>query len=120
MSKKQPPSAPGCRRPMVEPARAGRPPGRPSLELECSASPVRNRLRGADRDEERREDGLTSLEREELRELRREIRRLRKEREIMIEAATCFARERGCFCPLFLVGSPREFTELSPLADSTE
>ena len=36
----------------------------------------------ADRDEGRRQDGLTSLELEELSELRRENRQLREEREI--------------------------------------
>ena len=37
----------------------------------------------ADRDEGRRNDGLTTAEREELRRLRRENRRLHEEREIL-------------------------------------
>ena len=46
-----------------------------------------------DRDQGRRQDGLSSPEREELVRLRREIRRLRMEREILSKAAAWFARE---------------------------
>ena len=52
-------------------------------EFECSASAIRNWVHQADRDEGRREDGLTSSELEELRRLRRENRQLREEREIL-------------------------------------
>ena len=47
----------------------------------------------AERDQGRRQDGLSSPEREELVRLRREIRRLRMEREILSKAAAWFARE---------------------------
>ena len=75
--------------------RTGRAPGELAREFECSASAIRNWVRQADRDEGRGEDGLTSLELEELRQLRRENRQLREEREILKKAAAWFARETG-------------------------
>ena len=79
--------APEYRRQMVELVRTGRTPGELAREFECSAQAIRNWVRQADRDEGRREDGLTSSELEELRQLRRENRRLREEREILKKAA---------------------------------
>ena len=87
--------APEYRRQMVELVRAGRTPGELAREFECSAQAIRNWVRQADRDEGRREDGLTSAEREELRRLRRDNRQLREEREILKKAAAWFARETG-------------------------
>ena len=95
MSKTHLPYAPEYRRQMVELVRAGRTPGELSREFECSAQAIRNWVRQADRDEGRRDDGLTTLEREELRRLRRENRQLREEREILKKAAAWFAQETG-------------------------
>ena len=89
------PYAPEYRRQMVELVRAGRTPWELAREFECSASAIRNWVRQADRDEGRREDGLTTAELEELRRLRREVRQLREEREILKKAAAWFARETG-------------------------
>ena len=75
--------------------RAGRTPGELAREFERSTSAIRNWVHQADRDEGRREDGLTTAEREELRRLRRENRLLREEREILKKAAAWFARETG-------------------------
>jgi len=73
--------------------RAGRDPEELAREFEPSAQSIRNWVAQADRDEGRREDGLTTVEREELRRLRRENRQLREEREILKKAAAWFARE---------------------------
>jgi len=78
---------------MIELVRAGRDPEQLAREFEPSAQAIRNWVAQADRDEGRREDGLTTLEREELRRLRRENRQLREEREILKKAAAWFARE---------------------------
>ena len=81
------------RRQMVELVRAGRTPQELSKEFEPSGEAIRNWVRQADRDEGLREDGLTTVDQEELRRLRQEIKQLRLEREILAKAATWFARE---------------------------
>ncbi len=81
------------RRQMVELVRAGRSPEELAQEFEPSAQGIRNWVRQADLDEGRRQDGLTSDERDEVRRLRREVRQLRQEREILAKAAAWFARE---------------------------
>ena len=83
------------RRQMVELVRAGRTPEELAHEFEPSAQGIRNWVRQADLDEGRRQDGLTSDERDEVRRLRRENRQLRQEREILAKAAAWFARETG-------------------------
>ena len=52
-----------------------------------------------DRDEGNRSDGLTTSEVEEIRKLRREIKQLRLEREILAKAAAWFARETDAIPP---------------------
>ncbi len=95
MPKSRPPYPPEFRRQMIELVRAGRNPEELAKEFEPSAQTIRNWLAQSDRDEGRRDDGLTTLEREELRRLRRENRRLREEREILAKATAWFARETG-------------------------
>ena len=95
MAKTHPPYAPEFRRQMVELVRSGRSAGELAREFGCCAQTIRNWVRQNDRDEGRRDDGLTSSELEELRRLRRENRRLREEREILKKAAVWFARETG-------------------------
>ncbi len=50
-------------------------------------------MKRADLDAGLRSDGLTTVEREELRRLKREVKQLRMEREILKKAAAWFARE---------------------------
>ena len=84
---------------MVELVRAGRTPESLAREFEPTAESIPNWVRQADRDEGRRDDGLTSPEREELRRLRREVRQLKIEREILAKAAAWFARETDSVPP---------------------
>jgi transposase len=84
---------------MVELVRAGRTPKELAKEFEPTAQAIRNWVKQTDVDEGRRDDGLTSAEREELRRLRRENRQLREEREILAKAAAWFARETGSVPP---------------------
>jgi transposase len=80
---------------MVELVRAGRTPNELAREFEPSAESIRNWVKQAERDEGRRADGLTTEERDELRRLRREVKLLQEERDILEKAAAWFARETG-------------------------
>jgi len=95
MPKSHRPYPPEFRQRLVELARTGRTPEDLGQQFEPSAQTIRNWLRQADRDEGRRADGLTTEEREEVRRLRREVKALREEREILKKAAAWFARETG-------------------------
>ena len=78
---------------MVALVRRGRTPEELSRQFEPTAQAIRNWVAQADRDEGHRDDGLTTSEREELQQLRRENERLRQEREILKKAAAWFAQE---------------------------
>ena len=65
-----------------------------AADLGVSSEALRHWLRQADADEGRGQPGdLTSDEREELRRLRREVKTLQQEREILRKAAAYFAKE---------------------------
>ena len=93
MSKTRPPYTPEFRRQMIELVRAGRSPEELADEFEPTAQSIRNWVAQAERDAGRRDDGLSSAERDELSRLRRENRQLRLERDILSKAAAWFARE---------------------------
>jgi transposase len=95
MPKSHSPYPPELRRRVIELVRAGRSPEELAKKFEPSAQTIRNWVRQADVDEGRREDGLKTEEREEIRRLRRENRALREEREILKKAAAWFAKETG-------------------------
>jgi transposase len=78
---------------MIDLVRAGRTPEELSREFEPTAQSIHNWVVQADRDEGRRKDGLTTAERQEMVKLRREVRRLREERDILAKATAWFARE---------------------------
>jgi len=79
--------------------RAGRSPEELAKEFEPTAKSIRDWVAQADRDGGRRADGLTSAEREELVRLRREVKQLKLEREILSKAAAWFARETDAIPP---------------------
>jgi len=65
-----------------------------AADLGVSSEALRHWLRQADADAGRGQPGdLTSEEREELRRLRREVKTLQQEREILRKAAASFAKE---------------------------
>ena len=71
----------------------GRMPRQLAADLGCSEEASRNWLKQADLDAGRRQDGLTTEERAELRQLRAEVRTLRMERDLLKKAAAFFAKE---------------------------
>jgi transposase len=99
MRRHRAPYPPEFRQQMVELVRAGRTPEELSREFEPTAQAIRNWVAQVDRDEGRRQDGLTTAEKQELARLRRENRQLREEREILAKAAAWFARETDSIPP---------------------
>jgi transposase len=97
--KPRPPYPAEFRHRIVELARAGRSPESLAREFKVTGQSIRNWLRRSDLDTGRRTDGLTSEERTELARLRREVRNLREEREILKKAAAWFARETTSIPP---------------------
>ena len=85
--------APEFRRQMVELVRAGRTPEELAREFEPTANTIRKWVEQLAQDEGLRADGLTSEELTELRQLRRKVKQLELEREILGKAAAWFARE---------------------------
>ena len=86
---------PAFRQQLIELARAGRSPESLAKEFEPSAQTIRNWVVQAARDGGQRTDGLTTAERDELTRLRRELRQVKLEREILSQAAAWCARETG-------------------------
>ena len=93
MSKRRRAYPPEFREQMIELVRAGRSPESLAKEFEPSAKSIRDWVAQAERDAGRRKDGLTSAERKELKKLRRQVKQLKQEREILKKAAAWFAQE---------------------------
>ena len=99
MPRKHPPFTPEFRRQMIELVRSGRSPERLAKEFEPHAQTIRNWVAQAGRDDGSRDDGLTTGDRGEINRLRREVRQLKVERDILSKAAAWFARETDVIPP---------------------
>ncbi len=86
MPKTRKPYPPEFREQLVALVQAGRTPEDLAREFEPTAQSISNWVAQADRDAGRRTDGLTSAERSGLRQLRRENRQLKLERDILLTA----------------------------------
>jgi transposase len=86
MPKSRPPYPAEYRRKIVALVRAGRNANELAKEFECTAQTIRNWVAQAEADGGKRDDVLSSAERDELRRLRRENRQLKLEREILAKA----------------------------------
>jgi transposase len=98
MPKSRPPYPAEFRQQMVELVRAGRTPAELSREFGCSAQTITNWAGQAAIDAGKPlpgKDGLTTAEREELTRLRRQVRQLQMERDILAKATAWFAGKNG-------------------------
>lgn len=84
---------PEFRSKLIELVRAGRSIDDLAREFEPSPQTIRNWIKQDELDSGRRNDGLTTQERDELGRLRKENKQLRLEREILSKATAWFARE---------------------------
>jgi transposase len=99
MARKSAPYTPEFRRQMIELVRSGRSPESLAKEFEPTAQAIRNWVAQAERDAGRRDDGVTTAERGEINRLRREVKQLKLERDILSKAAAWFARETDVIPP---------------------
>jgi transposase len=79
----------------VELARKGRKPSELAEEFEPTEQTIRNWLKQADRDDGKRADRLSTDECDGLRRLRKKLRQMKQERDILAKATAWFARETG-------------------------
>lgn len=99
MSKTHPAYPPEFRHKIAELVRSGRAIRDVAREFRLSDQSIRNWLKQGDLDAGRRDDGLSTAERDELTRLRRENKRLQIEQEILKKAAAWFARETESIPP---------------------
>ncbi len=95
MSKTRPPYSPEFRQKMVDLVLAGRSPEDLEKEFEPTAMSIRNWVAKAEKPVKQKASPQANDDRQELEKLRREVRILREEREILKKAAAWFAQETG-------------------------
>ena len=93
MPKSRPPYPEEFRREAVQMVRSGRTVADVATSLGVTEQSLRNWVKRDQLERRERDDGLTVAEREELRELRRRVKRLEQERDLLKRAAAFFARE---------------------------
>ena len=93
MPRTKPPYPLEFRREAVQLVLAGRSVNDVAESLGCSVQSLHNWVRQYQLDHLERDDGVTSAEREELRELRKRVKRVEQERDILKRAAVLFAAE---------------------------
>ena len=87
---------------LVALARAGRSVESLAREYEPCAATIHDWVKQAGADDGERDDRLTSAEMDELRQLRKEVRQLRQERDILSKAAAWFAQNDVTSRPLIV------------------
>lgn len=90
---------PEFREQLIDLLRAGRKPADLAAEFSVAVQTIRNWLKQAELDTGKRSDGPSTQEKEEIQRLRREVKQLRTEREILSKAAAWFARETDAVPP---------------------
>ena len=98
MPKSHPPYAAEFRKQMLELVGTGRTPEDLAREFGCTAQSIRNWMAQAAIDKGKPmlgKEGLSSTEREELSRLRRQVRQLQMERDILAKATAWFAGRNG-------------------------
>jgi transposase len=93
MPKSRPPYPEEFRREAVQLVRSGRKVSDVAQSLGVTEQSLRTWVKRDQLERRERDDGLTLAEREELRELRRQVKRLEQERDLLNRAAAFFARE---------------------------
>ena len=93
MPKSRPPYPEEFRREAVQMVCGGRTIPDVATSLGVTEQSLRNWVKRDQLERRERDDGLTVAERDELRELRRKVKRLEQERDLLKRAAAFFARE---------------------------
>jgi transposase len=93
MPKSRPPYPEEFRREAVQMVRSGRRLSDVATSLGVTEQSLRNWVKRDQLERHERDDGLTLAERDELRDLRRKVKRLEQERDLLKRAAAFFARE---------------------------
>ena len=99
MSRTRSPYALEFRQQILELVRTGRTPNELAREFEPSGETIRQWVKQAELDAGQRQDGLTTDQKAEIAKLRREVKRLKQEQEILKKAAAWFAQETNLVPP---------------------